>query len=554
MPDPQGFIDYPNIAKPIGGSYTLSHGINPGSIVISFAPQQQKIPEYGDVTIRYASTQMTFPDCKLVAPLSQLNDAGQIISVTILDRRWQWRFGHISGKYNIRKQDGDVDTATEKTPQELAELLFQAMGEPTGDATALPNDSRPEVDWDFDNPAQELAELCENLGCRIVLNTNNKVHIRRRGVGQPLPDNGKQISVDYGIDAGVRPSQLMLVGGPVKYQTRFSLEAVGLTADGQYLPLDELPYKPAGGWEVDFPPLFGAVLEQHGKEAHQLAQRSVYRAYRIKGTAPGGGFVFRHGPITNASFEDVVPIEDVLVETSTGPNNVPVPKPAKVVGEFWKDESLQLDENTGGETDPNQYNKSFSVRGEEGLVEFSDPVIRIDNDKIYPARLFVECAHSLRFSDDRRIYRYTRDRRLPGLQFTTAPMIINVDEATLTIVQKYNAQNQPTNVVTNEQQIGSEADQILAERVAEFQQPESVELEYAGLIDISPDGAIQQVGWKFGESGAFTNASINSEWDVETPGYEERRRRDRETRGKMNARRMIAAGKRQSREIVRRGR
>lgn len=554
MPDLQGFIDYPKIAKPIGGSYTLSHGIGPGTFVIQFAPQTEKIPEYGDVKIRYGNMELTFPDCKLVAPLSQFNDAGQIISVSILDRRWRWRYGHISGRYNIRQQNGDIDETTEKTPQELAKILFNAMGETSANVTALPNESRPEVDWDYDNPAQELAELCESVGCRVVLGTDNSVKICRRGVGQPLPSNGKEISIDYGIDAGVRPSSLLFVAGPTRYQTRFTLEAVGLTSEGKYLPLDELPYKPESGWEHALPPLFGSVLEEHGKEAHQLAQKSVYRTYRIAGTAPTTGFTFNAGPIEEAEFADVLPIEDVLVESTTGPGGAPVPRPAKIVGEFWKDESLQSAANAGAEDDPNAYHKSFSVRGDEGIVEFSDPVIRISEDKVYPARLFLECSHPLRFTETRSVYRYTRKKKLPGNQFPTEPLLVLVDEAALTIVQKYDDTNQPTEVKTNEETLEEEAEVILADRMTEFQQPESFQLEYAGFIDITPDGAIQQVGWKFGEQGATTAASINSEWDIETPGYEERRRRDREARSRINAKRMIDVGKKASRQIVRRPR
>ncbi len=553
----QGFIEYPNVTGPIGGSYTLSHGISPGTFVIQLVPQAQLVPEYGNVQITFDGLTITFPDCKLVAPSSQFNEAGQLISIMVLDRRWRWRYGEISGRYNIRRPNGvTIEPTGEKTPQELATLCLQAMGEANFDVSALPNDPRPEIDWDYDNPASELAELCEELGCRVVLGTDDVVRICRKGVGNALPDNGRIITLDFGIDAGVRPSHVKFVAGPTRYQTRFFLEAVGLTDSGSYLPLDQLPYKPSGGWESEFPASFLAVLDQFGKEAHQLALRSMYRVYRIKGTAPDGtdftfGYTANSAPGTASGLTEILPVEDVLVEAYAGPDGVFRQSPAVVRGEFWSDLPIQPDSNTGTATAFERYHKAFSVNGNEGLVEFSDPVIRIENDKIYPARLTLETTHPVRVEETRQVYRWTRQQAVPGVQFQTKPMLVPVDEAALTVIQEYDATGSPTQVRTNEQQLQGEADAVLTDTLEQFQQPQSYELSYEGFLDISPDGAIQQVGWQFSERGAFTTASLNTEWDNESPSFEERRRREREGRARRNARKIIDATKKVARNLRR---
>ena len=59
--------------------------------------------------------------------------------------------------------------------------------------------------------------------------------------------------------------------------------------------------------------------------------------------------------------------------------------------------------------------------------------------------------------------------------------------------------------------------------------------QYAGIVDISPDGAIQQVSWEIGPRGALTRASRNTEDVPFVPSYAERRRIERDKREKEKA-------------------
>ncbi len=152
-------------------------------------------------------------------------------------------------------------TDTERTPQELAELYLNAMGEVDYDISELPDDTRPPVDHDYDNPAEALAALCESLGCRIVLQLDNTVKLVRSGAGAGLPAEFL-LEDSLTIDLPEKPDKIAVVCGPSLYQVDFPLEAVGLDRDttsggdptDTIKPIDELSYKPSGGWgQIDLP-------------------------------------------------------------------------------------------------------------------------------------------------------------------------------------------------------------------------------------------------------------------------------------------------------------
>jgi hypothetical protein len=174
--DPQGLISYPGLQTFTKAEYVLSQGISPGKCTIEL-PQElvDGLEATGDLTITYADQTITLPNCLLDSAHIDQGEKGYIARVTILDRRWQWKFGYISGHYNIRMPGGananegfnssgsngggnnKIRAGTEQAPQDLATLCLQAMGEQNYDVSALPNDPRPEIDWSWHNPAEAAA-------------------------------------------------------------------------------------------------------------------------------------------------------------------------------------------------------------------------------------------------------------------------------------------------------------------------------------------------------------------------------------------------------------
>src|SRR5579871_3314191 len=162
---PIGLLSFPGIDLVRSWSFTLSHGITPGVAHVEIAPQSDVPAEIGTMTISFGDVELDFPGCVLDSAQVRRDRSGMVVHLAILDRRWAWRYGAVSGRYNLRQQDGTLDASTEMAPQDLAALLLSAMGESNFDVSGLPNLARPEVDWVYANPAQELAELAESLGC-----------------------------------------------------------------------------------------------------------------------------------------------------------------------------------------------------------------------------------------------------------------------------------------------------------------------------------------------------------------------------------------------------
>jgi hypothetical protein len=200
----------------------------------------------GDLVISYnGSSVVTIKNCHIVAAHYEVGSGGQVVSVDFVDERWTWANYSITGRYNYRLPNNWVDPNHEATPQTLATLCFQAMGVANFDVSQLPNDSRPDVNWDHANPAQELEKICSDLGCRVVPQRSTGAWIVQiTGVGNNLPDNFPFTDAGAGIDPKQVPDYIKIVSGPVRYQVFLPLSAVARDFDGSWRPLNKLSYAP----------------------------------------------------------------------------------------------------------------------------------------------------------------------------------------------------------------------------------------------------------------------------------------------------------------------
>ncbi|HEX3725830.1 MAG TPA: hypothetical protein VHV08_06290, partial [Pirellulales bacterium] len=392
MADPQGLAYFPGINSLIEASLVLNHGISPSVATLTIAPQAELNTEIGTLEFAFGSVTLTFPDCKLDCSTYERTASGEVWRLSLLDRRWKWRFGQISGSYNCRRDDFSLDRGehgsinTERTPQELATLCLQAMGEAEFDVGDLPNDARPSVEWNYDVPAEALAALCDQLGCRVVLQLDNKVAIRRAGQGAALP-SGEYLENAMTLDLPELPDTITVVGGANRYQVDFRLEAVGLAEqDPQgadtFVPIDQLSYSPPGGWSrIDLP-----YFHQVDKAFRALAQKSVYKYYRIQTPHAIPGY---DGPQGNQveTLEPILPIEDEQVATATE-NGQSANLPACVFGVWFPDTSDVTNTATalapaptqapgdGGSSLATLYRGRYTIDTARGLVIFDEPVYR----------------------------------------------------------------------------------------------------------------------------------------------------------------------------------
>ena len=538
----QATVSFPGVSQVVSASYTLQHGITPGSAVVETAPQANFIGAGG--TLAFTFTQdvggpvvISLPNCKVARAEFSIGPQGRIWRLQILDRRWKWAFPTISGNYNRRNEKGQVMheagvqvRETKKSARELATLLLQAIGEVGFDVAALPTNSYPTVEWDADNAAQALAQLADDHGCRVVLGLDNAVHVYKLNVGVALPILATAIDYSGSIDPPEVPDKIAVACAHLRHQSDLVLEAVGEDVDGKIVPIDQLVYKPPGGWETSDPPEFNAIPNPQDRER---AKKCVYRWYRIAlplniYTLDAAGTPVRRQVL---HLDEILPLEDEMVDTYFDAGSEKE-RPAIAYG-VWHDghdgatpQQAKL-EPIVNYTDP--YAKraivphGFSIDADLGLVKFSREVFKWKTLPIggfelkpQPADLALRTAFVLRETATRSIKRHLFERSL-GTNYGTGTAIVKIDTIVPTVTTAFApgvtlvVGAMPSSATTNVATLATDANQLLdgAEAQVATDFPESA--LYAGLIAQSPDGAIQQVTWAIGPGGATTRIARNKE-------------------------------------------
>jgi hypothetical protein len=254
-------------------TYTVSHSITPDVAVLTTHPQPNPPAEFGDLVFGDGTRTVTLRDCKVSRMTGRTDGSGTSWTLEVLDRRWRWDgLGSIFGEYNRLDNQGKLVPWTIRSPTELATLCLQAMGEenfainlPPGlpstvgesiDKYLALGDSFPQTQtnpptvWTGLPPAQMLAQLADIYGCRVIFQPSaNRVVVAPLGVGAPLPD-GPCEAITPALKAPVIPAAVAAIGAPVRIQMRLGLEAVGEEWSGQYVPIDELSYRPRSPGQV----------------------------------------------------------------------------------------------------------------------------------------------------------------------------------------------------------------------------------------------------------------------------------------------------------------
>lgn len=509
--------------------YSLSHGISPGVATIEVPAGTEFKSIQGDLSFFSDLGNITLPDFRIDS-VSGRRDKGTILTVSLLDKRWRWKFGHISGHYNLRNSRGKLDEETEKAPRELAKLCLEAMGEQSFDISDLPDSARPAVAWSYANPASALASLCDELGCRVVLQTNGTVTIRKLGEGKELPP------IEYGalgaaatLDPIDGPSSFLFVGGKDRYEAVFELEAVIQDEDGKIKKPDDVSFRPAGGWENERPGFFSSLYddelddpenkEDNKKETpYDLAHKCFYKWYRIKEDSEIEIVGEDKEKFTVEDMSLLLPLEDTLVETLEEIDPVTrerKPKPALVWGEYYSKSVPYKNEEKG-------LRGLWRLDRNSGIVIFSQPIYKIidleDGALFQPAELKLKCAFSVRDEETREWKRYTKLVRVGG-NSQTGPQIIRNE----TVVRTFEVNGKDN---TKEDQIEDKADYYINAAIQEYQVGVSGSASYSGIRKFEPDGAITQVSWEVGKGGPITRISRNNEHDPFVAPYGERRRQE----------------------------
>ncbi len=521
--------------------YTLAHGISPGVIVVQVPAGVQPPAAEGTAVFSLGSTSIEILGCKLDIGASQVG-GGRTWTFSILDGRWRWEFGTITGHYNLRRvTDGGLRTETEQTPRALAQKCLKELRVSDYNIDALPDIARPECHWSYMPPAQALAQLADAVGCRVVVTTKGKVIIVRGGEGADLPDL-PTIDNGYSIDTGAFPSAVLVIGAPGLFQARWKLIAVGQDTDGKIKPIDELSYKPSTGWESEVPGHMTGVAEGTDKtkpDPRRLAIQTVFRWYRIDKMVDGDDLPgLKNTKVDKKDgWKKCLPLQDGLLDTFEDSFSKQLQRQPAVIRGTFQDDEFTYDAVVDG-----QFRGDFSVRGESGVIAMAQPLYRIDGDDIKPADITVEIAFEWRkeFEEPYRpTWRYTVKPR-PDVGDHPLPR----EEIKFTARWEYDSKGKRTKQTDNRQKdkLDDQAQYAAAVFVTSLGNVQAGDRTYSGLHSIEPDGAIRQVSWHFGaQSLPTTRGSRNSEFDSDIiPPYAARRRAEQQRQLMVDIRRMTS--------------
>lgn len=527
----QALARWPGVRQIDSFSGTLQHGRTPNVFRLTIAPQLPPVSGVGTLELIYGRTRIRFPGCCVDSASYQFNEGGYLVGLHILDRRWQWRYPVISGAYNQTDDAGNIIDAangvaspiinSKRRPQDLARLLLKAMGEQGADVSELPNDVFPKVTWSVTNAGLALADLCEQLGCRIVLGLDNKVRIKKVGVGKTLP-NLPFIDAQMEIDPAERPSALRLHTAPVLFQTDFELDAVGLDTDNSIKPIDELSYKPSAGWGAGDSRYFSGVSNL---EHRRLASLSVFRWYRIRN-------VLRklHVPVTEQAFDVVdnrqIVLDSQQVETDTEGDRKRR-RSAWVFGVFFPGHFSNgasalvtaSDGNTASAVSPITSNKdvqfcpvAFEIDGDNKMVRFGEPVYRlVSGGTLGAAILRLRTGFRLLEWATGDPVRVAQQRDVKNATAKTAPLAIVRTEIEPTVRMKFKAAYAPNGSADNGQAVAAQIKYYLDSELASLGIDDPSAKKYFGLLAQELDGALQSISWEIGIGGAFTTIQRNQD-------------------------------------------
>jgi hypothetical protein len=543
MAVPRGIVEWSGLTDFISANMPFAPGIAP-SVCRLRVPPQTVLAKAGPLRWTYGLTTWTFPDCKLDS-INVTTDASgaEVWDLTILARRWLWReTGTVSGLYNstVMTSTGlQIRDGTEQRPQELAALCLDAMGETRYDVAELPDNTRPEIDWDYANPAESLAQLCDPLGCVPVLGLDNRVRIARIGVGAHLPTTDL-ISGSQVADPPDPPRRLVVAIAPTSFQRDFDLEPVAEELDGSIVPLKDVSYNPGGkgnpdGWSYADQ---GYWSDLSKTKAYPFADRSVYRWYRIK---------------TPFSLPDIAdPIEDLRrilplhafqndsydddatpAVTTTGR---PVALPPYVYGTFWAggdnhDPAYATPQDDLPNKPDGLVSSGYQIDVEQGVVMFDEPVVELVKapssvsefgwyNKQAAIRLRIACP--LRDKDTGQLIREEYERILDAPS-TDRTRYQTIEDVRLLLTVRPSGARQDNVTLAREG-----ADYYLDAMAEEYVNRDAYTYTYPGLLPISPTGAVRQITWQIdGQGFVTTTASYNNEEAWRRPTHKELRLNER---------------------------
>jgi hypothetical protein len=522
MAIPEGFATFPGCVVS-EADITISRGITPAMGILRIEPQDGLTLQPGTLRFTYDSKTAALPDCKPLTPF--LDEKALPRSFTwllpVLDHRWRWAGGQITGEYNKRLPDGTVDPDTEnkKTPQQLATLLLTAMGEIGFNVGGLPNGVFPYVKWEATNPARALAALCERCACEITGGERASVVIWPRGVGFDLPASNDAVTPRWRMPLVDKPARLVAICGETVFQSQLVLLPIGQETDGELRDINDVSFKPEEWTEESF---FGFPQVQNDDEAAATFE-SLWRWFAVErqahleeGFQPPEYEATQGIEVTEAA---QLKLRSTLIESADDAGGTARPLSAWIEGLYWPYCSDAV-----VSSDRVKLLAPFTITS-RGTIEFPFPIIDMGEDEdtfgeVFEPLLYLTTSYTI---DGARI---TRTRDIGG---TGGDFVIRLPEVFDSIRAIYDGEDHAlSGTVKTTDQATLEADAYLDLWQTAFAAGVFEDREYVGILeDAQCDGRIAQVKFQAGKfTVPTTRMSTLEEFDQFSPSAIERRRNE----------------------------
>ena len=541
-----GRVSYGSMVGVSQMSYTRSRGIQPGVIQFS-VPELPTVPDgVAPVFFTDGTRQFVIADCLLQSVDIDYSNGVNFV-LTLLDYRWKWKYGQISGSYNT-VIGGTIQTRTRKTPRELATLCLIEMGVKKYDVKALPNDPRPEVTWDLDNPAVALESLCSALGCIVCPQLNGDVLICKQGVGKRLPAmKGAELKESIKIEQV--PDDIYISAEPTLWEVSLELgDPVGLETDGRIVPIDQLSYTPKDAygvksWKTEDPGSFVNVELKY----RPLALQSVWKWYRVKVPISLPGLILPdnvESTITNPAqifFGDSCLYKETLLGEKKEDERR---KDTFAYGKYY-DRQEKGDNNvekfshdfmkvTAADKVKSEliYKGSFSIDKDKILFMFSDAVFLYESkgDDIVFVKpdLRVRTAIGFKRPDSDAKYREVYKQPTKRKNNTKPMWVRRSDVRRELIIDAKTGSPYQGLLGDNKETVIKQLETYAAYELQKISPNTPQQGDYSGFIDIELDGTIEQVTYSIDGAGfTTTTASYGTEHSLIVPTFDERKRMDK---------------------------
>lgn len=443
----------------------------------------------GDLVLTDGDTTVTLPNLTVEERTEHEGRDGEYTIVKLKDRRWQWATrAHVTGEWNKPEADGTtIPAALQKTARELVALCLDAMDEDDYDVSALPNDFYPYVKWEFEPAAQAAQEVCDMCRATLTLNAGDHAEVVVLGSGDSPPDNIHKTQQDTGVRYVGLPDKYVVRGARKIIQRTDTLEPVALDTDGVVKAFEDLSYYDT---VVGLYGSFGAALD-----ARFFGLKGVDDA-AWKSANESAGLWFR----LPAAVLELLPVLSSICAVKDEAGKKKWKRPYVTASVLWiKGNDGEFHPQGSGEL-----NVPWDMDADAGIVKVAvRPFVAEESSTL--AELKLVWAYESRQSDgsltDDDYYVYEEGEG-------TAE---RVESAEWLVLRGVIAEGESDPVWQND----TELDAIAAKMVDLIEETDptldSGEIDYRVILDVRPDGALRQVTWTVGRSGASTQLVHNSD-------------------------------------------